>query len=137
MSCGSAAANRALVERFYELMNAREFEAMWALFDPAASWSGGSGPGRTVDEMRALIIDPNPRFVGGGIDFVLHAMTAENGRVAAEAESHAELVDGRIYNNHYHMLFVIGGGLIVRVKEYNDTAHAQAVFSAIDEPEPG
>jgi hypothetical protein len=35
------------------------------------------------------------------------------------------------------MLFVIDGGRIVRVKEYNDTAHAQAVFSEIDQPEPG
>ena len=122
--------NRALVERFYELMNDRRFDAMWKLFAVDATWSGGSGPGRTVDEMRELIIDPNPRFVGGGIDFELGEMTAEGDRVAAEVECHATLVNGRAYNNHYHMLFVVRDGLISRVKEYNDTLHAHETFLA-------
>ncbi len=122
--------NRAIVERFYELMNDRSFDAMWELFAADATWSGGSGPGRTVDEMRELIIDPNPRFVGGGIAFELGEMTAQGDRVAAEVESLATLVDGRVYNNHYHMLFVFRAGLITRVKEYNDTLHAHQTFVA-------
>jgi ketosteroid isomerase-like protein len=121
-------ANRAVVERLYALMNERRFDEMWELFAPDALWSGGSGPGRTVEEMRRIIIDPNPRFEDGGIGFVLHATTVEGDRVAAEAESRATLTNGRRYNNHYHMLFVFSDGLIQRVKEYNDTLHAQETF---------
>ena len=114
MSRGERKANRAVVaERFYTLMNARRFDEMWALFGPNALWSGGSGPGRTLQEMRQIIIDPNPGFVDGGIEFVVHATTAEQDRVAVEVESHtATLTNGRVYNNHYHMLFVLDDGTI-------------------------
>ena len=117
-----------MVERFYVLMNARRFDEMWALFGPDAVWSGGSGPGRTLQEMRQIIIDPNPLFVDGGIEFVVHATTAEHDRVAVEVESRATLTNGRVYNNHYHMLFVLDEGTIRRVKEYNDTLHAHETF---------
>ncbi len=54
----------------------------------------------------------------------VHGVTAEGDRVAIEAEGHAELTDGRIYNNRYHYLFVFRDGKICHVKLYNDTAHA-------------
>ena len=78
--------------------------------------------------MRAVLVDPMPVFQRGGIDFTVHALTAEGDRVAAEVESHAPLVSGTTYNNHYHMLFEIRDGRIQVVKEYADTAHAREVF---------
>jgi ketosteroid isomerase-like protein len=130
----SVDANKALVLEFYRLMNAREFDAMWALFSDDATWSGGrfdtsDAPG--IDRMRAVIVDPMPIFERGGIDFTVHALTAEGDRVAAEVESHAPLVNGSTYNNHYHMLFEIRNGRIRVVKEYADTAHAREVFGAL------
>lgn len=125
---------RAVITRFYALLNARRFDEMWTLFHPQATWSGGSGTGRSLDEMRALLIDPNPLFVGGGIDFELDALTAEGDRVAAEVRSFATLVNGRVYNNHYHMLFIFDGDRIVRVKEYNDTLHAHQTFGDLELP---
>jgi len=81
--------------------------------------------------MRRVIVDPMPVFVGGGIRFTLHAMTAEGDRVAAEVESYAELVSGTVYNNKYHMLFEMADGRIRVVKEYGDTLHAKEVFGSL------
>ena len=105
----TAAANRATVERLYALMNERRFDEMWSLFADDATWSsGGNPPARvnSIDEMKEIMVDPMPVFVSGGIDFTLHATTAEGDRVAAEASIHAELVNGAVYANQYHMLFV-------------------------------
>lgn len=54
-------------------------------------------------------------------------VTAEGDRVAIEAEGHAELKDGRIYNNRYHYLFVFRDGKVAQAKLYNDTAHAAEI----------
>jgi ketosteroid isomerase-like protein len=54
-------------------------------------------------------------------------VTAEGDRVAIEAEGHAELKDGRIYNNRYHYLFVFRDGKVCQAKLYNDTAHAAQI----------
>lgn len=132
-----ADANKAIVREFYRLMNARDFDAMWALFADDATWSGGRFDTRDaagIDRMRAVIVDPMPIFASGGIDFTVHALTAEGDRVAAEVESHAPLVNGAVYNNHYHMLFEIRDGRIRVVKEYADTAHAHDVFGALGDP---
>ena len=38
-------------------------------------------------------------------------------------------MNGNVYNNHYHMLFVIRDDKIAIVKEYADTADRREVFS--------
>ena len=127
----SPVALKRAVGRFYELMNARRFDEMWALFAPDATWtSGGENPrfASGIDVMRGVIVDPMPIFVTGGISFTLRDMTAEGDRVAAEVESYAELVNGGVYNNRYHMLFRFRGEEIVEVREYGDTLHAKEVF---------
>ena len=88
--------------------------------------------------MKPVIVDPMPIFVDGGIQFTVHSLTAEDDRVAAEVESYAPLVNGKVYNNHYHMLFVIRDGKIAIVKEYADTAHrARRVQRRLHERRPG
>ena len=129
-----AGANKALVEEFYELMNARRFDEMWELFTDDATWSNGGTPPSTtnpIEVMRGIIVDPMPIFVTGGIDFTVHSMTAEDDRVAAEVSCHAELTTGAVYANQYHMLFRFRDGAIIEVKEYNDTLHAHDVFGSL------
>ena len=128
----SVEANKALVLELYRLMNERRFEEMWELFTPDAQWGGGrasTDDSAPIEHMKAVMVDPMPVFVDGGIRFTLHSLTAEGDRVAAEVESYAPLVNGKVYNNHYHMLFEIRDGKIAIVKEYADTAHAREVFS--------
>ena len=57
-------------------------------------------------------------------------MTAEDDRVAVEAESMAKLVNGERYHNRYHFLFVLRDGRIQAVKEYLDTLHAMSALGA-------
>ena len=64
----------------------------------------------------------------GPIALTPKSMIAEGNTVAAEVESLAHLKNGRVYNNHYHFLFEVGGGKIRRVKEYLDTMHTHETF---------
>ena len=130
----TAEVNKALVLDFYRLMNERRFAEMWELCAPDGLWGGGRAATNDfapIERMKAVIVDPMPVFVDGGIQFTVHSLTAEDDRVAAEVESYAPLVNGRVYNNHYHMLFVIRDGKIAIVKEYADTAHAREVFGDV------
>jgi ketosteroid isomerase-like protein len=63
-----------------------------------------------------------------GLRFIVHHLTAEDDRVAIEAESVGEHVSGRLYNNHYHFLMFLRDGKIVRFKEYLDTELATEVL---------
>jgi len=128
---GRSAELKRIVGEFYELMNARRFAEMWSLFADDATWtSGGRNPrfATGIAGMKAVIVDPMPIFVTGGIHFTVENMIAEDDRVAAEVESYAELVSGGVYNNRYHMLFRFDGSQITEVREYGDTLHAKQVF---------
>ena len=52
------------------------------------------------------------------------SVTAQEDRVAIEAESHSRLVDGRPYENQYHVLLRFdANGKVVEFKEYLDTLY--------------
>ena len=63
----------------------------------------------------------------------LLGMTAEENRVCAEAESWAELSDGRTYDNAYHFIFDIRDGKIAEVREYSCSYTAADVFGNFEE----
>jgi ketosteroid isomerase-like protein len=56
-----------------------------------------------------------------GLKMTAIGLVAEDEKVAVEIRSHADLTDGRIYENEYHMLFTLREGKIVEVREYADT----------------
>jgi ketosteroid isomerase-like protein len=59
------------------------------------------------------------------------SMVAEGNRVAVEADSFAELKDGRVYDPRCHFLFEVApDGRISVVHEYLDTKHAYDTFFA-------
>ncbi|GMU69082.1 MAG: nuclear transport factor 2 family protein [Steroidobacteraceae bacterium] len=72
----------------------------------------------------------NLKLLPHGLEIDVGAITAEDDRVAVEAESRATLVDGSRYHNRYHFLFVVRGREIVLVKEYLDTLHSSRVLGA-------
>jgi ketosteroid isomerase-like protein len=55
-------------------------------------------------------------------------ITAEDDRVALEMRSRLTLPDGRIYQNHYHILFTVRDGRIASVREFMDTQHVGELF---------
>jgi ketosteroid isomerase-like protein len=63
-----------------------------------------------------------------GLEMRVIGMVAEGDKVAAEIRSHADLKDGRVYENQYHMLFTLQQGKIVEVKEYADTLLIATLF---------
>ena len=89
---------------------------------PAAGWVDKA----TVERRLAA----NLKLLPHGLEVTTGAITAEDDRVAIEAESRARLVDGRLYHNRYHFLFVLRDGRIAVVKEYLDTLHAREALGA-------
>ena len=58
------------------------------------------------------------------IHLKIHGLTAEEDRIAMEAESHVlNPTNGRLYNNFYHYLFRVKDGQLALFKEYQDTLH--------------
>lgn len=89
---------------------------------PAAGWVDKA----TVEKRLAS----NLKLLPNGLEITTGAITAEGDRVAIEAESKATLVNGRLYHNRYHFLFVLRDGSIVAVKEYLDTLHAKEALGS-------
>ena len=63
-----------------------------------------------------------------GAEFTVSGMVAEGDKVAVEANMTAVTAMGTNYDNHYHFLFTIADGKILRMKEYMDTYHAKITF---------
>ncbi len=59
--------------------------------------------------------------------FIDH-VTAEEDRVAVESHSRIAMLDGRLFENTYHFLFILRDGKIVSAREHFDTAYALDFF---------
>lgn len=125
------ASNIKTVVRFFELFSSGAVADTMAMFaDDATWWVAGTLPiSGTYDktqftELLASVLDT----CTGPIRITPKVYTAQDDRVAVEAESYTETKSGRIYNNHYHFLVRVHGDQITSVREYLDTLHAQTVL---------
>lgn len=83
---------------------------------------------RDKAQLAAAMPDFAPVFPNG-LRMSVTGTTAEDQRVAVEAVSHGTTADGKTYENCYHFLFEFDhAGMIVKVREYMDTAHVEDVF---------
>ena len=114
--------------KFVESMSRGEMD-LSLLTDDIQWWVPGRGT-MSRDDFFALAAG-FASLVEGHITLTVHGVTAEGDRVAVEAESHGKLKNGKTYNNTYHFLFVFRDGKICLSKEYNDSAHANAVLGLI------
>ena len=90
------------------------------VWTPGDHWFSGE---HTPDEIQGLSGQILSMFPSG-LQFEIEAMTSEGERIAVEAVSRGEHINGRVYSNTYHMLFVVRAGKIAVLKEYMDTALA-------------
>jgi len=121
-------ANRAAALRFIEHMAQGELDD--ELLAPGATWwIPGSGT-LTRDEFQHLVVAFHAACTGP-VTMTVDGVTAEGDRVAVEAHSEAELVNGASYRNTYHFLFQFAEGRIVHVKEYNDSLHAAETVATL------
>lgn len=108
-----------------DLLDAMSEDATWWILGqprlfPAAGFKSKADMGRIWSGLF--------RQMKGGLAMNVTGMVAEGDQVAAEIRSHAELNDGRLYENQYHMLFTLRQGRIVEVKEYADTLLIASMF---------
>jgi hypothetical protein len=127
----SAEQNKQIVTDFLKSFSAGDFEAaLEVIAEDGTWWVAGSMPIsgiRTKAEFAELLGGVGD-MLEGPIVIDPYAMTAEGDRVAVEATSKGEHVNGKSYRNEYHFLFVLKNGKIREVKEYLDTMHANDVL---------
>jgi ketosteroid isomerase-like protein len=109
-------------KRFDELLHPEA--TYWVIGKPHLFSYGGE---QTREQIVAYMSTPSI-FVGG-VQTTFGDITAEDDRVAVEAETKGVLPDGRVYTNVYHYLMKFRDGKIIRVKEYLDTQSAAEFFS--------
>ena len=119
--------NKQVVTEFFSHSSAgRRAQALDLLGEDATWWAPGVGVMSKPQFVQMMgYMD---KIVKGPIQLTIKRMTAEEDRVAAEAESDADVVNGKHYHNTYHFLVVVRGGKIREVKEYNDTKYAMDLF---------
>ncbi|MDR9826724.1 nuclear transport factor 2 family protein [Vibrio sp. FNV 38] len=98
--------------------------------DDAKIWVAGSMPISGYHDKTFVegLGESNKVGFPNGMSFTAKALTAEGNRVAIEAETLGTHANGKIYNNHFHLLMVFRDGLVIEWKEYMDTEHANQTF---------
>lgn len=124
-----------VVTRFLETFSRGDVDATLALLTDDATWwiagriEGMSGTSNK-QALGNLLTAVKPLYRAGALRITPSTMIAEGDRVACEADSFAELQDGRVYANQYHFLFEVAGERVRRVREYSDTHHMLETFSS-------
>ncbi|MGH8444383.1 MAG: nuclear transport factor 2 family protein [Solimonas sp.] len=72
-----------------------------------------------------------------GIRFTIRNLTAEDDRVAVEAESVGAHVSGQTYSNQYHFFFRFRDGKVTEFKEYMDTERVTDILCGGQRPARG
>ena len=124
---------KTIVARFFEIFSRGDIPAMLdAMTDDASWWVSGRLQGMSGRYDKAsfgpLVDGAKALYRGGALAIRPTGMTAEGDRVAVEAQGHAELLDGRIYDPQYHFLVTLRDGKVFEVREYMDTLHAKEIF---------
>jgi hypothetical protein len=111
----SLEANKQLAREFIDALSRADTDWVLAHYaDDMEMWTAGS--------LAFLGAFPN------GLEFTVKTLTAEEDRVAIEAESSGVHISGKPYDNQYHFLMRIRNGKIVQFKEYLDTQLASEVL---------
>ena len=121
----------AIVRRFMCVFSAGDVAGVVDMMDPEGTWwVAGTMPisGTYSREEFGQLLSKVSETCTGPIELIPHEFTIQGDRVAVETESKAATLDGKIYNNLYHFLFVLRGEKILRVKEYLDTMHTNEVL---------
>jgi ketosteroid isomerase-like protein len=133
MSDDQLEANKQVVRDFMAAFSTGDVDKILACMDDEGDyWISGTidGMSGTYDKkaLGKLLSGVTDLYTTGALQITPGDMTAEGNRVAAEAESYAELKNGKKYGCNYHFLFVIRDGKVLHVKEYLDTKHAYDTF---------
>ncbi len=87
----------------------------------------------TIKQFAGQVLGAFPQ----GIKFTINQLTAEDDRVAIEAESYGMHVSGRPYANKYHFLMRLRDGKVIDFKEYMDTEMVTDILCGGQRPAKG
>lgn len=120
-------ANKKLVIKLFERIAANDANGAVDLLTDDCIWKVPGRPDRLalagprdkqgITELFKMIA----QFMPAGLQIKAEDFTCEGDRVAVEATSVGKVVNGREYQNQYHLLIKIRGGKIGQVNEYCDT----------------
>jgi ketosteroid isomerase-like protein len=131
-------ANKRIVRAFFEHLSSGDVDRLLALYaDSFTCWTAGSLPfsgTHPLSEVGAMVQGVTAVFPDGW-KFTVKTLTAEDDRVAAEAECVGRHVSGKTYHQRYHFLFTVRANKIQEMREYFDTMHANEVLCSA--PAPG
>ena len=126
-------ANKALVRKFWQAFSESRFDDALALMAEDATWwvAGSTDISGTYSKAEfANLVAGVSENAESGIQVTPTVMTAEEDRVAMEADSYGPMKNGKVYNNKYHFQHVIRDGQLLAVREYLDTEHVTDVFGS-------
>lgn len=123
--------NLETVTRFIKLVEKQDTKGFLSLYHPEGTcWTSGNTmiSGTFTLEQITPLADGLFELFPEGLKMTIHATTVQGNRVAMEAESNGRHKNGKYYNQHYHFLFVLKDGKILRYKEYFDTERVTDVM---------
>lgn len=120
---GTVDEQKEIVRQFFKRYSAGDIPGAISLFrDDASYWLASTHETLGMGELAPGLEWVQSRLAGG-IRYEIGTMVAEPNKIAVQVEGFAKTVEGAKYNNLYHVYFELDGRKIVRVREYNDTAH--------------
>ena len=137
MSEHSPEANKQFVTRFFEAMNTGDVDYIVSAYDAEGTLQtmgntliSGTFTREQIQAAAGGIYEVFP----SGLTFDVIDMIAEKNKVAVEATSRGEHISGQIYSNHYHFLFELREGKLLRLKEFMDTERVTDVLCGGQRP---
>ena len=125
--------NKAITLRFFEIFSSGDVTSLLnAMTDDGSWWVSGrlAGMSGRYDKKTfgPLVEGAKGLYKSGKLSITPISMIAEGNKVAVEAEGFAQLINGKVYQPHYHFLITIRDAKIFEVREYMDTQHAKDIF---------
>jgi ketosteroid isomerase-like protein len=120
---------KALTYEFFKAINDEGLDGMRPyLADDCVYWVAGMGEIQDTLPGLGAVLRQN---LNGPMTMKVHDVIVDGNRSAVEAESHAVLRNGSVFNNHYHFKLFFENGKVKTIKEYHDTKHANEIWSPI------
>ena len=125
------ATNKQIVMDFWKAFSNSDVETAMSLMHNEGTWwiQGDTAiSGVYTKAQYTDLVNGVGENTENGIQVTFKEITAEDNRVAVEAESYGVLKNGKIYQNTLHLQHVIVDGKLMAVREYLDTRHVQETF---------
>lgn len=112
-----------IVRQFFQRYSAGDIPGAISLFhDDATYWFASTRETRGIGQLAEGLKWVQSRL-DGPIRYEIGTMVAEPNKIAVQVEGFGKTVERATYNNLYHVYFELEGDKVMRVREYNDTAH--------------